>query len=498
MPTVVSTGPSTGIIPVEGLTPIRVFGTKPIRDHFDATCLEQAVNARRSPGVRDLVLNPDAHAGYGAPVGCVMTSPDHVYPGPVGVDIKCSMSFLQTDIPADAIIDRPTRRALIDALCERLPTGAGRGARSVKKGRNIDIDLGELIVGSGATTAACEALGIPPEWTMSCEDWQHEGASGLPEEAAARLVADMGTAKFHEKVRQLGSYGGGNHFGECCIVEVADGGDPMKGLAASTVADAFGLRDGHVGFLSHCGSRGLGWGLADRQFKKLKRHFETWSIAFPGHDPELCYAPLGTPEADAYLDDMAMGGNFATMNHMLINALVLEAFQQVIPGCTGRLVYYISHNFARWEIIHDERVLVHRKGATRAYPAGHHALRGTPFAAVGHPILLPGNAADGSVIMAARDGAERSCFSVNHGAGRCMGRKAAMRELKQADVERLLAERDVLSNCRTFPIDEAPAAYKDFAEVVKSVELAELAFTVARLRPRFVVKDGDTSLKGAA
>jgi len=119
------------------------------------------------------------------------------------------------------------------------------------------------------------------------------------------------------------------------------------------------------------------------------------------------YAPLGTPEADAYLDDMALGANFATVNHLLINALVLEAFQEIIPGATGQLVYFISHNIARREIVENREAWVHRKGATRAFPAGHHALRGTPYAETGHPILLPGNPRDGSVVMVADGGAER-------------------------------------------------------------------------------------------
>jgi tRNA-splicing ligase RtcB (3'-phosphate/5'-hydroxy nucleic acid ligase) len=133
---------------------------------------------------------------------------------------------------------------------------------------------------------------------------------------------------------------------------------------------------------------------------------------------------------------------------------------------------------------------VHRKGATRAFPAGHHALIDTPFAKTGHPILLPGNPRDGSVVMVAEAGAELSCYSVNHGAGRAMGRKAAARALDQKKIDAEFAKCDILSNCREYPIDEAPAAYKDFAEVLRSVETAGLARTVAKLKARFVIKDG--------
>src|SRR5437773_243112 len=122
------TGDATGFIAAPGDKgkPITVIGTNSIRAGFDATCLHQALNARSAPGVTDLVLNPDAHAGYGASVGCVLTSPTHIYPGPVGVDIKCSMSFLQLDLPADQVADKTVRRALIDAILERTPTGPGR------------------------------------------------------------------------------------------------------------------------------------------------------------------------------------------------------------------------------------------------------------------------------------------------------------------------------------------------------------------------------------
>src|SRR6187399_484394 len=134
------TDEATGWLPAPGSRgkPITVIGTEAIRRTFDAKCLEQALNSRGAPGVTDLVLNPDAHAGYGAPVGCVLVSPTHIYPGPVGVDIKCSMSLLQLDVPADQIAERPVRRALIDAITERTPTGPGRGQRSVKKSRRVN------------------------------------------------------------------------------------------------------------------------------------------------------------------------------------------------------------------------------------------------------------------------------------------------------------------------------------------------------------------------
>ena len=486
-PHVTATDSAVGEIRVKGRSPITVIGTNAIRAGFDATCLEQAVNSRLAPGVTDLVLNPDAHAGYGAPVGCVMVSPTHIYPGPVGVDVKCSMSLLQLDVPADAIADRRIRRALIDALALRLPTGAGRGQRSAFKSRKVGVNTGIKAVTQGASPDVCWALGIPPEWAGRCEDSVHLGhddTQGSLEVRLDQLLQAQKLGDFDEKVRQLGSYGGGNHFGECEVVTVGDSD------SARATADVFGLRDGCVAFLSHCGSRGLGHKLASGQFRALQDHFANWGIPLPGGDRELVYAPLGTPEADAYLDDMALGANFATVNHLLINALVLEAFAEVLPGAKGNLVYFISHNIARREVVNNRMAWVHRKGATRAFPAGHPALKGTTFENVGHPILLPGNPREGSAVMVAAEGASKSCYSVNHGAGRRMGRKQAIRALDQAKIDEELDRCDILSNCRQYPRDEAPDAYKDFDEVLRSVELAGLATPVAKLKARFVIKDG--------
>jgi len=491
------TGEATGFLPARDSRgkPITVIGTEAIRSGFDAKCIEQALNSRGAPGVTDLVLNPDAHAGYGAPVGCVLVSPTHVYPGPVGVDIKCSMSLLALDLPAEAVSEKTVRRALINAICERTPTGAGRGQRMAKKSRAVSPELGRQVAIEGASRSVCEALGIPATWAERCEDAAHVGHDDSHEALGARLdylLSSGAMPKFADKMTQLGSYGGGNHFGECEAVEIADHD------RARRAAEVFGLKQGDLAFLSHCGSRGFGHNLASGQFRVLQQFFATWGLPLPGEDKELVYAPLGTPEANAYLDDMALGANFATVNHLLINALVLEAFQEIIPGTTGQLVYFISHNIARREIVDNRQAWVHRKGATRAFPAGHHALRGTPYAETGHPILLPGNPTAGSCVMVAEPGAEKSCYSVNHGAGRAKGRKAAIRELDQKTVDDEFAAHDILTNCRFYPKDEAPAAYKDFNEVLRSVEQAGLASEVARLRACFVIKDSDDSLGGAA
>ncbi len=411
------------------------------------------------------------------------------------MDIKCSMSLLQLNLPDSEIDDPALRKAIIKAITERTPTGAGKGQRSVKKSRHVSKELGRKVVLEGASKEVCEALGIPPHWAKRCEDAFHRGHDGSIEALDKRLswlIKNGHFNKFEEKIRQLGSYGSGNHFGECESVSV------LKTERAQQAAEVFGLKDGHVAFLSHCGSRGFGFTLANYQFRYLADLFKKRGIPYPANDKQLVYAVLGTPEADNYLDDMALSGNFATVNHLLINSLILEAFQEVIPGVEGELVYFISHNIARLEPVRNEMMWVHRKGATRAFPAGHPGLKNSPFYETGHPILLPGNPQSGSAVMVAEKGAELSCYSVNHGAGRMLGRRQAYRVLDQNAIDESFRKNDILTNCKTYPRDEAPAAYKDFNEVLRSVELAGLASEVARLKARFVIKDADKSYGGAA
>ncbi len=490
----IATGEATAILPAreKSLSPITVIATEKIRSTFDDLCIQQALNSRGAPGVTELVLNPDAHCGYGAPIGCVLVSPTHIYPGPVGVDIKCSMSLLQTNIDAEVLDGAEgvkLRRNIINAILERVPTGAGRGQRSARKSRRVNVEQGKLLAVHGASKAVCESLGIPPEWAQRCEDSHHTGFDGTADALAIRLGTLLHAGvltNFEEKIHQLGSYGGGNHFGEAEAVHVRP--------ELAHIAKPFGLQNKKIAFLSHCGSRGFGYQLANNQFKKLQSLFSQWGTPFPAGEKQLVYAPLGTPEADRYIDDMSLGANFATLNHLLINALVLEAFQEVLPGTTGNLVYFISHNIARLEPVKNSPLgmaWVHRKGATRALPAGHPQLANTPFAGIGHPILLPGNPQAGSSVMVATEGAAKSAYSVNHGAGRVKGRKAAIREFDQKEIDQSFEDADILTNCRQYPKDEAPAAYKDFNEVLKSVETADLAREVARLKARFVIKDSD-------
>jgi tRNA-splicing ligase RtcB (3'-phosphate/5'-hydroxy nucleic acid ligase) len=483
-PMIRATGEATGLIDLgPDINAIEVIGNEAIRGSFGHSCLHQAITVAQAPGVEKLILNPDAHWGHGVPVGSVLVSPTHIYPSPVGVDIKCSMSLLQTNVPEDAIQDPRIRRKLLTEIESRLSKG-----KKPARDRKTDEECGFEAAVYGASSNVVKGLSIPQAWLEHCETAQHTSLRNDHDTLAHRLeqLLHQSTIKdFRGKCRQLGSYGGGNHFGECEIVRVVDSD------SARAMAKNFRLQDGCVAFLSHCGSRGLGHALATNQFYQLKQAFRKRERAFPSGDAQLVYAEYGTPEATDYLHDMALGANFATVNHLLINALVLEAFEKVLPGTQGHLVYFISHNIAHREWLNDSWQWIHRKGATRAWPAGHPGLKGTRYEQTGHPILLPGNPRDGSSIMVASEGAARTAYSVNHGAGRCMSRTEAKQLLDRREVQNELDKNDILSNHRIYPVDEAPDAYKNFREVLNSVVQAGLASEVAKLQARFVIKESD-------
>ena len=479
---VVREGPAEWLLPIKGKKPVRLIANDFILAAFDDKVFEQAVNTAEAPGVEQLIVGPDGHAGYGCPVGSVVVTDGYIYPGPVGPDICCSMSYLQTNVPDAEIADRAVRRAILNAIGERIPTGMG--SRQARKAHRFDKIALESAAVIGAQTHVLDSFGIPTSWAARLEC----GMNGVGAEYLHDRLAQH-EPRIREKLSQIASLGGGNHFSELNVVQrVMD----------DELANQWGIKVGHVGFLTHCGSRGFGFQLAALHFKGLEARFRAWGIPLPGGEKELVYAPVDSPEGRAYLLDMWLGANFATVNHLLINTYLLEAIQEVIPGAKGDLVYHVSHNIGREEAVGGHLRWVFRKGATRAFPAGHHELLGTPYADTGHPILLPGNPEAGSYIMVGRPDAIKTAYSINHGAGRAMGRNAAKRTLNQKTVDDGMLAADILYNGRNYPIDEAPAAYKDFNQVIGSVEEAGLARTVAHLQARFVLKDSDQSAEGSA
>ncbi len=329
-PTLIPTGEATAMLPAGNVKPITVIGTEAIRATFDDQTLRQAIHSRLAPGVTDVVLNPDAHVGYGAPIGCVMVSPSHIYPGPVGVDIKCSMSLLQLDLPADAI----ARAADPPGADQRhLRAHADRPGHGPAK--RAEIPHGRCRAGPAGGRSKARRRPCAMRWAFRPSGPRGAKTPSTPDTTKRATRWPSGSTACWPPTRCRSSPRRSRNSAPTAAATISASAKWFRSpttTRAREVAEVFGLLDGHVAFLSHCGSRGLGYNLASGQFRALQQKFETWSIPLPGGDRELVYAPLGTPEADAYLDDMALGANFATVNHLLINALVLEAFQEVFPG----------------------------------------------------------------------------------------------------------------------------------------------------------------------
>ena len=438
-----------------GDVPVRLFLTPQLLSDAEDILYRQIVNATRFPGVRMVVITPDTHYGYGVPVGCVLiTDADAgaVAMGPVGYDIGCGMMSARSAVEAERAT--PEKRLEFNrAVMGRVDMGFG--GKSKRLGRVSEGEFQNLVRGGaeyyvekyGATfdRSRAERHRIPVD-----DSWQVPwGGKGRPERG----------------LEQIGSLGGGNHFIELQRSE----------------------QTGTLFLQVHTGSRGFGHGLATNYFE-LAREERPAEVK----DIDLGYF---TPESKHYRDyqnAVAAGGNYAILNRLVIFEQVSEAFREVF-GEELELIYEISHNLVQREQ-HPEfgDVWVHRKGATRAFPAGHPALDGTAWEETGHPVLIPGSNKDWSYILRPLEGAVRSGYSVNHGAGRRMSRGEAARTLSQRAVDDEYREAGVLVNADgRVPIDEAAACYKPAEEVIQAVVGAGLAEVEHRLWPLASLKGVD-------
>jgi tRNA-splicing ligase RtcB len=422
--------------------PVRLFLSEALLEAGEEGLYQQILNACAFPGVRAVAITPDVHFGYGVPVGCVIATDGTLAMGPVGFDIGCGMMAARSTVDADAAT--PERRLAFNReVMRRVEMGAGGQSRSLK---HLSRDDFEEIVRGGAEhyvdrygasfdRGNAERHRIPVD-----DDWQIPwGGKGRPERG----------------VTQVGSLGGGNHFME---------------LQAD--------QEDHLWLMVHTGSRGFGHGLTTNYFQLAKQD-----------NPRLPSLDLGyfTPDSRhwrSYRNAVAAGGNFAIVNRLVIFEQLARAFGDVFHA-ELELVYEISHNLAQLEP-HPEYgdVWMHRKGATRAFPAGHPLLEGTRWAATGHPVLIPGSNRDRSFVLRPAAGAVRSLYSVNHGAGRRMSRTAALRDLDRKTMEDDYRAAGILVNDDgRVPIDEAGPAYKPTREVVDAVVGAGLATVEYELRP---------------
>jgi len=454
----------------EGMrVPGRVYATEKLFSSIEDGVFRQVANVGRLPGILTASMAmPDAHYGYGFPIGGVAAfSLDEgvISPGGVGYDINCGVRLLTTDLTEKRV--RPKLRELVDQLFENIPSGLG----SKSKLRATESQLDRACT-EGSKWAVAEGYGVP-------EDLAHT------EEGGAISGADPGKISHRSRERgrpQLGTLGSGNHFLEVQRVDK---------ILEPEIAKKFGfLSEGQVTVMVHCGSRGLGYQIADEYINVMLGAARKYGIKLP--DNELACAPLSSREAKDYVAAMYCGVNYAFANRQVITHWVRDTFEHVFDGDAELdLLYDVCHNIAKFEE-HEGvgRVCVHRKGATRAFAAGRAEVP-KDFRDVGQPVIVPGSMGTASYILVGTDAAMKETWgSVCHGAGRMLSRTAAMRQVRGEQVKQELESRGefIRSDSWKTLAEEAPSAYKDVDEVIRSVELAGLSKAVVRLTPLGVAK----------
>ncbi len=440
----------------------------------DDPALAQVANVATLPGiVGHSLAMPDIHWGYGFPIGGVaaMRRADGVIsPGGIGFDINCGVRLMRSDLTVEDL--RPRLERLADELFRAVPSGIGASI-----GRRLTPDELENVLRQGAGWAIERGDG----WPEDIERTEERGRLGGADPSAVSTRARQRGSD------QLGTLGSGNHF-----LEV----DAVDDVADKEAAAALGLFDGQVVVFIHCGSRGLGHQVCTDHVAVLDRAMKRYGIEVP--DRQLACAPIDSEEGRAYLCAMAAAANFAWANRQLIGHAVRGAFERVLGRDARRLglelVYDVSHNMAKFERHTvdgaEVEVCVHRKGATRAFPAGHPDVPAA-YREVGQPVMVPGDMGRHSYVAVGAPGSMAESFgSTCHGAGRALSRQAALRQLRGVDIAGELERDGIVVRAESPRLlgEEASIAYKDVAEVVRVAEKAGLLRPVARLRPLAVIK----------
>ncbi len=453
------------------LVPARIFADEELLAGIVGDrSLEQLENVAMLPGVvAPACAMPDIHQGYGFPVGGIAATevPDGVVsPGGVGYDINCGVRLLALPLSCEELGDR--REAFVHELARAIPAGAGRRGELHFEGARLDRLLAE-----GPAFLVSE-LGIGTE-----DDLEHTESSGCIPGADPREVSDRARLRGS---RQVGTIGSGNHFIEVQRVER---------IFDRQTATVFGLREGQVTVLIHSGSRGLGHQVCTDHVRAMDAAIARYRISLP--DRQLACAPQSSPEGRAYLGAMAAAANFAFANRHAMAHGVREAARRILGPAVAdatRQVYDVAHNIAKVERHGGRDVCVHRKGATRAFPAGSSEIPAC-YRGVGQPVFVPGSMGTSSYVLAGEPGAMGLSFGTTcHGAGRRLSRTGARRQVGGSQVRRELEAAGIVvrSPSNKGLAEEAPLAYKDVERVVGVVVVAGLARRVVRLRPLGVVK----------
>jgi tRNA-splicing ligase RtcB len=449
-----------------------IFATEELLDQIIGDLsIEQLMNVACLPGIVGCALAmPDIHQGYGFPIGGVAATrlrDGVVSPGGVGFDINCGVRLLVSTVDREAAV--PVMRELVNQLFRDVPSGTGSEGP-------IPCSYDDLnaVLECGSSWLVERGFGEAADIEFCEESGQMDGAD--PSKVSDRAKQRGRT--------QLGTLGSGNHFLEVQYVER---------IFDQETASAFGLHLNQVVVLIHCGSRGLGHQVCTDFLKRMNEAMRRYGITLP--DRQLACVPARSPEGREYLAAMAAAANFAWANRQAITHAVRGSFEHVLGAeAKLRIVYDVAHNIAKQERHRVgagmEEVLVHRKGATRAFPAQSPFIP-EAYLPVGQPVLIPGSMGTASYVLAGNPLAMEETFgTVCHGAGRALSRTAAKRGRDVRVETQKLADQGIVlrSETRDGILEEIPEAYKDINAVVEVVEGAGLARRVARLRPMGVIK----------
>ena len=436
--------------------------------------VEQLLNTATLPGiVKHALAMPDIHQGYGFPIGGVVaTQLPHgvISPGGVGYDINCGVRLLGTNLLQKEI--EPYVDELTLALYHNCPSGVGRKGHLRLSGRELD----ELLVEGS-------------RWALK-KGYARKQDVERTEEGGQLAGADPGQVSKRAKQRgmpQVGSLGAGNHFIEIDVIDA---------VYDQEAAGVMGLRQGGVAVQIHCGSRGFGHQVCDDYVKRLQPAVHKYGLQLP--DRQLVCAPFDSPEGQAYFGAMACAANYAFANRQVLAHHVRLSFEQALAGKVSDWdvfqVYDIAHNMAKVET-HEidgeqKRLVVHRKGATRAFGPGFEGLP-PEYREIGQPVLVPGSMGTMSFVLVGTEESMAQTFgSTCHGAGRTMSRRQAKKRIHGGRLKEEMAREVIVVYAGSLKglAEEAPAAYKEVDEVVEVVHGAGIARKVARLRPLAVVK----------
>jgi tRNA-splicing ligase RtcB len=451
--------------------PAVIYASESLIREMDQKVYEQAVNVATLPGiVKASYAMPDAHWGYGFPIGGVAAfDPEEggvVSAGGVGFDISCGVRCLHTGLARADIL--AVQKDLADMLYYRIPAGVGSTGSIHLSGAEMDA----MLLG-GARWAVERGWGSPADLERIEEHGQmlHAKPANVSQRAKSRQRDEMGT---------LGS---GNHY-----LEVQE----VTAVYDAAAAQTFGLETGDIVVMIHCGSRGLGHQIGTEFLKRMAIAAASYGIQLP--DRELACAPIDSDVGQDYLGAMRAAINCALANRQILTHLVRKVFADILPNAQLPLLYDVSHNTCKVEEHRVDGTLrklyIHRKGATRAFGPGHPDVP-EPLRAVGQPVLIGGSMGTGSYVLAGTKESEaRSFSSACHGAGRAMSRHQAYRTWMGRQVIDELATRGILirSPSSRGVAEEAPGAYKDVAAVVDAADAAGLARKVARVEPLICVK----------